>query len=162
MEASTSAAAVNDESFSLSPERVLTPISDDGPSSSTARFTPDSDSDDSDFGYEDNRGSQSFKLKQSHDAEKGARRLLSPGADGYEGGFRDMSRRASVSTVQSYQLYTPDEERAVVRKFDRKLVLFVAFLYMLSFLDRSSKFVLQAFMTVAKVYQILAMPVLPA
>ena len=55
--------------------------------------------------------------------------------------YEDMGRRrrASVSTVQSYQLYTPDEERAVVRKFDRKLVLFVALLYMLSFLDRSSK-----------------------
>ena len=35
--------------------------------------------------------------------------------------------------------YTPEEERAVVRKLDRRLVLFVAFLYMLSFLDRSSK-----------------------
>ncbi|KIN00512.1 hypothetical protein OIDMADRAFT_200096 [Oidiodendron maius Zn] len=43
-----------------------------------------------------------------------------------------------MSTVQSFQLYTPDEERAVVRKFDRKLVLFVALLYMLSFLDRSN------------------------
>jgi hypothetical protein len=35
--------------------------------------------------------------------------------------------------------YTPDEEGAVVRKLDRKLVLFVALLYMLSFLDRSSE-----------------------
>lgn len=35
--------------------------------------------------------------------------------------------------------YTEDEERAVVRKFDRKLVLFLAFLYLLSFLDRSSR-----------------------
>lgn len=34
--------------------------------------------------------------------------------------------------------YSADEERAVVAKFDRRLVLFVAFLYMLSFLDRSS------------------------
>lgn len=34
--------------------------------------------------------------------------------------------------------YTAEEERAVVDKFDRRLVLFVAFLYMLSFLDRSS------------------------
>lgn len=47
-------------------------------------------------------------------------------------------RRGSISTIQSYELYTPDEERAVVRKFDRKLVVFVALLYMLSFLDRSS------------------------
>nr|CAF06076.1 related to nicotinamide mononucleotide permease [Neurospora crassa] len=48
----------------------------------------------------------------------------------------------SVSTTtsgKSVQLrYTPDEERAVVNKFDRKLVLFVALLYMLSFLDRSN------------------------
>ena len=47
-------------------------------------------------------------------------------------------RRTSNSTVHSYMLYTPDEERRVIRKFDRKLVLFLAFLYMLSFLDRSS------------------------
>lgn len=49
-------------------------------------------------------------------------------------------RRApsASSTVASFELYTPDEEMAVRRKFDRKLVLFVALLYMLSFLDRSS------------------------
>lgn len=47
-------------------------------------------------------------------------------------------RRGSASTTLSFQLYTPDEEQAVVRKFDRRLVLFVALLYMLSFLDRSS------------------------
>lgn len=50
------------------------------------------------------------------------------------------SRRASASTLQSFMLYTPDEERSVVSKFDRRLVLFVAFLYLLSFLDRSSRF----------------------
>ncbi|KAL9072975.1 MAG: hypothetical protein Q9161_003197 [Pseudevernia consocians] len=48
------------------------------------------------------------------------------------------SRRASASTLQSFMLYTPDEERSVIRKFDRRLVLFVALLYMLSFLDRSN------------------------
>lgn len=48
------------------------------------------------------------------------------------------SSRLSASSVESFQLYTPDEERTVRRKFDRKLVLFVALLYMLSFLDRSS------------------------
>ena len=48
-------------------------------------------------------------------------------------------REASViSTASSFQLYTPDEEKAVVRKFDRRLVVFVALLYMLSFLDRSN------------------------
>lgn len=34
--------------------------------------------------------------------------------------------------------YTPEEERLVLRKFDCHLVLFIALLYMLGFLDRSS------------------------
>ena len=34
--------------------------------------------------------------------------------------------------------YSPEEEQAVLRKFDRHLVLFIALLYMLGFLDRSS------------------------
>lgn len=49
-------------------------------------------------------------------------------------------RFSATSTVASFQLYTPDEEAVVRRKFDRRLVLFVALLYMLSFLDRSSTF----------------------
>jgi len=52
---------------------------------------------------------------------------------------RRTGRGGSASTAASFQLYTPDEEKAVVRKFDRRLVVFVALLYMLSFLDRSSK-----------------------
>lgn len=55
-----------------------------------------------------------------------------------EAASNKIDRRGSTSTTQSYMLYTPDEERCVIKKFDRKLVLFVAFLYMLSFLDRSS------------------------
>ncbi len=50
----------------------------------------------------------------------------------------EKPRRESNSTVHSFMLYTPDEEKAVIKKFDRRLVLFVALLYMLSFLDRSS------------------------
>lgn len=48
-------------------------------------------------------------------------------------------RTGSVSTTQSYQLYTPTEEKALLQKLDRRLVLFVSLLYMLSYLDRSSK-----------------------
>ena len=47
-------------------------------------------------------------------------------------------RRKSNETEQSFMLYTPDEERSVIKKFDRRLVMFIALLYMLSFLDRSS------------------------
>ncbi|KAI6780410.1 putative transporter -like protein [Emericellopsis cladophorae] len=50
----------------------------------------------------------------------------------------DDDKLTTDSSVDSFQLYTPDEEMAVRRKFDRRLVLFVALLYMLSFLDRSN------------------------
>ncbi|KAI3341990.1 major facilitator superfamily domain-containing protein [Ustulina deusta] len=55
-----------------------------------------------------------------------------------DGRSRKKERRRSDSTAASFQLYTPDEERAVVRKFDRRLVIFLAFCYMLSFVDRSN------------------------
>lgn len=51
----------------------------------------------------------------------------------------EADRRDSNSIDQSFTLYTPDEERAVLKTFDRRIVLFIALLYMLSFLDRSSK-----------------------
>ena len=44
-----------------------------------------------------------------------------------------------ASETESVKTFTADEEKAVIRKVDRHLVLFLAFLYMLSFLDRSSK-----------------------
>lgn len=37
-----------------------------------------------------------------------------------------------------FALYSSEEEQTVLRKFDRHLVLFIALLYMLCFLDRSS------------------------
>ena len=58
--------------------------------------------------------------------------------DEEQGSDFEKRRRESDSTVHSFMLYTPDEQRVVVKKFDRRLVLFVALLYMLSFLDRSS------------------------
>jgi hypothetical protein len=50
-----------------------------------------------------------------------------------------LLRRGSGSSTQSYELYTPDEDKRVLRKLDRKLVGFMALLYCLSFLDRSSE-----------------------
>jgi hypothetical protein len=38
------------------------------------------------------------------------------------------ARRASMDSVQSFELYTPDEDRAVLKKLDRKLVAFMALL----------------------------------
>lgn len=48
-------------------------------------------------------------------------------------------------STQGNVLYTLDEERAIVKKLDRRLVLFVAALYLLSFLDRSSKSTCQVY-----------------
>jgi hypothetical protein len=49
------------------------------------------------------------------------------------------ARRTSIDSAQSYELYTPDEDRSVLKKLDRRLVAFMALLYCLSFLDRSSE-----------------------
>lgn len=124
-------------------------LSPDSSSTSNARLTPASDSEDSDL--EMDELGESFRLQRRvKDVEKGGDLDQDENGDedaaededeGLNEGYRDSvprRRRGSASTVQSYQLYTPDEERAVVRKFDRKLVLFVALLYMLSFLDRSN------------------------
>ena len=47
------------------------------------------------------------------------------------------SRTTSVRSAVSME-YTPEEEKAVLKKLDRRLALFMALLYLLSFLDRSS------------------------
>ena len=84
---------------------------------------------------EEEMASESFELqrmpKQAEDA------LDEEWRNASETGLGSPAPR---SYAESFELYTPDEERSVVRKLDRHLVLFVAFLYMLSFLDRSSTF----------------------
>jgi len=116
-------------------------------------LTPDSDDEDRN-GYQAAAGEDGIELRALQTRRPGPGEGGRPGDqdddvdddnldddewDGHED-RRPRRRRASASTVASFQLYTPDEERAVVRKFDRRLVLFVALLYMLSFLDRSSAF----------------------
>lgn len=51
---------------------------------------------------------------------------------------KEGKRHRRTSSVQSFELYTPDEERRVRRKLHTHLVLFVCLLYLLSFLDRSN------------------------
>lgn len=43
--------------------------------------------------------------------------------------------------TQRYDLYSPEEDNKVLQKLDRRVVLFIAFLYLLSFLDRSSEYI---------------------
>jgi hypothetical protein len=125
----------------------LAPIgrsSDGASSSSSAHLTPDADSDDgqdvtgtldgpSDIALRRLSKDESFNPGRNYAEDDSNSEEDSDSEDALEGSKR---RRKSV---QSFELYTPDEERAVVRKLDRKLVLFVALLYMLSFLDRSSE-----------------------
>ncbi|CAI0651670.1 unnamed protein product [Colletotrichum noveboracense] len=111
------------------------------PSPSVAQTTAEFDLD-SNFELDDAEGDLQFR-----EAELGGgqayelKSLVNPAGKKDDGGEDDSfssRRRMSDSTVSSFQLYTPDEECAVVRKFDRRLVLFVALLFMLSFLDRSN------------------------
>ena len=79
--------------------------------------------------------SESFELQ----------RMAKQAEDALDDEWRNASENGLGSPVphsyaESFELYTPDEERSVIRKLDRHLVLFVALLYMLSFLDRSSTF----------------------
>ncbi|CAN9198219.1 unnamed protein product [Alternaria alternata] len=94
------------------------------------------------------RYSQSFddQLSMIHEPNSFELRTITPHdepAHKEELGEEDESflpsiRRASLDSVQSYELYTPDEDRRVLKKLDRRLVAFMALLYMLSFLDRSN------------------------
>jgi hypothetical protein len=93
-------------------------------------------------------GDEAYEMRspmQAGSSRDGSRSRLDAGGFGSPRRIRRKRgsrrrRRPSGSTVASFQLYTPDEELAVRRKFDRKLVLFVTLLFLLSFLDRSSKF----------------------
>ena len=120
----------------------LTP--DKGPNSSSSSDGDEKDgdtlwADDDEDGQRDvdSGFAASYELQDlsARAGRKSARGLDAEGGEGYAPSGR---RRLSESTAASFQLYTPDEEQAVVRKFDRRLVLFLSICYMLSFIDRSS------------------------
>ena len=52
----------------------------------------------------------------------------------------DESEFPEQGQLESFKSFSSHEENAVIKKLDRHLVLFLALLYMLSFLDRSSMF----------------------
>lgn len=106
-----------------------------GSSSNGAYLTPQSDSDDDSYSFI--AASAEDIGVQGRDGEKIHVRGLKEDEEEDDTPF--TKRRGSASTTQSFMLYTPDEERAVIKKFDRRLVSFVSLLYMLSFLDRSSE-----------------------
>lgn len=124
------AAAAVPLSWSQGPE-ALPPADSSSPSSGLDRLTPESS--DEDLGQEHEGLAMDPLSNSSSDDDS------SDDDGGYELRRRD-SREVDVAggRLRHAFTYTAEEERAVVDKFDRRLVLFVAFLYMLSFLDRSS------------------------
>lgn len=94
------------------------------------RLTPDTGSDDEE---EDEYGDDVKDGAEGYELQEGVGRKDDDEDEGASSSFDDERRPR-----RQRQLYTPEEEQAVVRKFDRRLVVFMAFLYMLSFIDRSS------------------------
>lgn len=118
-------------SLSQGPE-ALPPGDSSSPSSGFDGLTPESsgggNSSNEDLGQKDRLLSSSIHEDDSDDDEV---------YELNERGSREIDG-ANYNRLRHGFTYTAEEERAVVHKFDRRLVLFVAFLYMLSFLDRSS------------------------
>jgi hypothetical protein len=118
------------------PQQTSPQVSSQGSSTRTSppgRFTPDLDSEDEEGPYIlAGAGEDGYELAElgSRGTSKDANtaRTAREEEDGLDSDdehetWVDRSRRTSV---QSFQLYTPDEERAVRRKLDTHLVLFVA------------------------------------
>lgn len=124
-------------------------------STSSARFTPDADSDDDDgedvvAGLEDLEQEEGYEMKELG-SRKGSRKPKDAGPSrhiddqdsdddddlDHHTGERSTKHRRRSSTA-SFELHTPTEASRVRRKLDTHLVLFVALLYLLSFLDRSN------------------------
>jgi hypothetical protein len=75
------------------------------------------------------------------DLGKGGRGLRLETSDEALGGHGDEEKLGMHEVDLDERVhYTGTEERAVLKKLDRRVVLFVALLYLLSFLDRSSEF----------------------
>lgn len=128
-----------DSSFSSPDSAAFTP-------ESTANFHGDVEEDEEDEGMladpllrAGQEEGEVYELREGVGRRKSARPDSRQHHDYEEdGGMEEMREEDGEEDI----VYTADEERAIVRKFDRRLVLFVALLYLLSFLDRSSEFLL--------------------
>ncbi|KAF2201743.1 hypothetical protein GQ43DRAFT_455567 [Delitschia confertaspora ATCC 74209] len=122
-------------------ESLESPSTDDAPT----HLTPPSESDpDNDSGIDrDDHGRENHRMRNLssvYAVNRGSREHYD-GEDSKsdeDENFRPAPGRDSIDSIANYELYTPEEDRAVRRKLDRRLVLFMAMLYCLSFLDRSN------------------------
>lgn len=132
-----------------SPNRSSSSYEDAGPLN--AQLTPSRSSSDPDREEEDVLGEQGhaaeiFRLRpmprriDDDNDRKGSGAMDADGEEDEGQHFlSEQGRRQSDSaSVASFELYTPDEGRAVLKKLDRRVVVLLALLYLLSFLDRSS------------------------
>ncbi|GKZ31160.1 hypothetical protein AbraIFM66950_011331 [Aspergillus brasiliensis] len=104
-------------------------------SSSTPQYTPVSDRSENGASPNPNRpeaGSLRVQTAFSSDGDSFTDDGFDEGYDSYDD-VQPLSR-SSTSTPK----YTKEEEEGVIKQFDRKLVPFLALLYLLSFLDRSN------------------------
>jgi hypothetical protein len=104
---------------------------------SSSKFTPSPRSSHSSDGPSIINEPNSFELRTIAPRD----RIVSQEEGVEDDGLLPSARRASIDSIQSYELYTPDEDMAVLRRLDRRLVSFMALLYCLSFLDRSSELI---------------------
>ena len=105
-----------------------------------AILTPEFDSDDSPVAETRTSrevGDNSIELRRLHHPPPHSDEVEDQGSESNSEGDETYTERLKRVSTQSKE-YTDEEEKAVVRKLDRRLVLFLAFLYMLSFLDRSN------------------------
>ncbi|KAL4893549.1 major facilitator superfamily domain-containing protein [Aspergillus ambiguus] len=119
---------------SLRPQPTEPALSCSSTGSSSTRYTPVSDSsqEENDRSSSSRPAAGSLRI-QTDFSEAHDRDSDDDSQDGYQDGDSPRSH-----TRASFPKYTAIEERDLVKKFDRKLVPFLALLYMLSFLDRSN------------------------
>lgn len=97
-------------------------------------------------GDEDEQGTRTKELGDAdnlepHSRTSGHSAQWSNSVDDSDDGSSEEDATPTVSVKRAGTFskdYTYEEEKTVLRKIDRKLILFLGFLYMLSFLDRSS------------------------
>ncbi|KAF2747753.1 hypothetical protein M011DRAFT_38278 [Sporormia fimetaria CBS 119925] len=82
-------------------------------------------------GTQDEQGGETYELQQTYGSANGE-----PKTD--TNSPRAPASPGTPSQSDDFELYSPEEDKAVRRKLDRRLVGFLALLYALSFLDRSS------------------------
>ncbi|KAJ4389751.1 hypothetical protein N0V93_007223 [Gnomoniopsis smithogilvyi] len=124
------------DSSSSSPDSVgLTPESSEGARGDRDEVVPE---DPLLRAGQDGGGGEVYELREGMGRSKASAERLDLEDDYYQDDDDYMESRREEGEGEHDIVYTADEERAIVRKFDQRLVLFVALLYLLSFLDRSN------------------------